>query len=50
MAPRPRKLVKKHRPVKDGLFGRPECPLCRGRHTLDQHRFHGKGSFIKTHG
>lgn len=46
----------KHKKIVDDLFGRIQpryktlCPLCTGPHTINQHRFHGAGSFVRTHG
>jgi hypothetical protein len=54
MAPK-RKFVRRHPKVNDNLFGRVKqapikikCPLCAGAHTLNQHRFHGRGSSLRV--
>lgn len=51
---KPREI--KHKKIIDNYFGRelPRqkflCPVCTGPHTINQHRFHGVGSYEKTHG
>lgn len=46
----------KHKKIIDHMFGRVTqrqkflCPICSMPHTINQHRFHGVGSFEKTHG
>jgi len=46
--------IKGHTKTVDFNFGRfPKvkfCSICGGPHTINQHRFHGKGSFDRTHG
>ena len=45
----------RHKKVLDDMFGRilPRqkflCPLCSMPHTINQHRFHGQGSYERTH-
>jgi len=47
----------KHNPIRDKVFGRTVrvpsqrlCPICQSKqHTKNEHRFHGKGAFARTH-